>query len=106
MDTTDNEPNYKQCYESCKTCIIGGDQTYHNCIECKSDFNYEFHFSQNKNCFRNCSFYHYFDKNQNIYFCTETFECPEEYNKLIFEKNECINKCDEDDNYKYEFRKK
>ena len=106
LDTTDNEPNYKQCYESCKTCIIGGDQTYHNCIECKSDFNYEFHFSQNKNCFRNCSFYHYFDKNQNIYFCTETFECPEEYNKLIFEKNECINKCDEDDNYKYEFRKK
>lgn len=31
---------YKKCYNSCKKCNISGSELYHNCIECK--YNYEY----------------------------------------------------------------
>ena len=63
----------------------------------------------------NCSFYHYNITDKNIinkykyeysYYCTETGKCPEIYNKLIEDKKECVDRCEEDDIYKYEFKKK
>ena len=106
LDKNNDELNYKLCYESCKICNISGNETYHNCLECKYNFSYELHYLFYKNCYNNCSFYHYFDKEKNIYFCTEAFECPNKFKKLIYEKRECINKCDDDEDYKYEFRNK
>ena len=40
---------YKLCYNSCKTCDINGNDTYHNCIECNDNYNYESNFSNYKN---------------------------------------------------------
>ena len=40
------------------------------------------------NFYLNCSYYHYFDKNNNH--CTSNFSCPKEYPKLIIDKMECI----------------
>ena len=45
--------NNKLCYSSCKKCNISGNETEHNCIECKEDYNFEFNYSFYKNCFMN-----------------------------------------------------
>ena len=52
-----------------------------------------------------CHNYHYFDNETNTYYCTENMECPKKYDKLIFEKRECVQKC-EDKKYKYEIQKR
>ena len=38
-----------------------------------------------------------------IYKCTENQNCPEKYNKIIKQKNKCIDECTKDDIYKYEY---
>ena len=53
-----------------------------------------------QNWYQKCNDYYYFN-NEKQYFCVDTF--PEEYNKLIIEKNKCINKCQEDKEYIYEY---
>ena len=40
----------EQCYSSCETCIIGGDETNHNCESCKTDY-YLAEDLDNKNCY-------------------------------------------------------
>ena len=59
-----------------------------------------------KNCYQECPFYYFFDKEKNINYCTLNNQCTEEFNKLILEKKECVKCCNEEDEYKYEFRKK
>ena len=49
-----------------------------------------------------CNYYHYFDEFNNFY-CNET--CPDEINKLIREKRKCVNRCNDDNIYKYEYKK-
>ena len=46
------------------------------------------------NCYKKCENYYYFNES-NDYICTEN--CSGIYNKLIPEKNKCINKCENDD---------
>ena len=97
---------YKPCYESCKFCNGAGDQTNNNCIECKLNYiflndslnsnNYNCH-----NCYKKCDYFYYFDSS-NDYHCTINDECPKEYNKLIKNKNKCINNCSNDDIYRYD----
>ena len=41
------------------------------------------------NCNEKCSYYHYFDSNNNSY-CTIDLSCPNEFPKLIIDKLECI----------------
>ena len=99
----ENDSTYKLCYSSCYICDKSGDEIEHNCKECKYGYNYEIHFELYKNCYINCSYYHYFDSD--ISYCTIKKECPNEFDKLIEDKNECVSNCTHDDNYKYEFRK-
>ena len=42
---------FKKCYDSCKTCEIGGDKISHNCLECEENFIYELHYKNYKNCY-------------------------------------------------------
>ena len=93
---------YKQCYESCFDCNGAGNENYHNCTECKSDFPYELIKTDYKNCYNSCPYYFYLDKSSNTKICTESFNCPSNYKKLIVSKNECVNKCEDDMTYKYE----
>ena len=39
----------------------------------------------------------------NKYYCTKNLKCPEKYNKLIIEQNRCIDDCNNDKSYKYEY---
>ena len=89
---------YKPCYPSCKYCSGLGDKYNHKCIECNIDFIIK----NNQNCYENCPFYHYYDS-FNLYQCTEEYKCPIGHNKLIIEKNKCIEDCTKDDIYKIEF---
>ena len=80
---------YKQCYYTCKTCNISGNNRTHNCIECNDNYPIEIKNKNYLNCYENCSHYHYFD-NENNYYCTEDLSCPNEYPKLNIDTNECI----------------
>ena len=92
--------NYNKCYQSCKTCSGEGNENEHNCTECISNFTFINDNDKKANCYEKCDKYYYFDL-ENEYHCTTI--CPEEQNKLIIEKNKCINKCFNDDTYILEF---
>ena len=93
---------YKECYYTCKSCNIKGDNIKHNCLECKDNFIFKLEYEGAFNCLENCSYF-YFEENGN-YYCTNNSFCPDEYNKLIPEESKCINNCSLAESYKYEFR--
>jgi len=93
---------YKKCFETCKYCYGDGDETNNNCKECITDYTFLNENNFETNCFIRCDYYYYFDEN-NKYNCTHEFLCPEEYNKLVSNKNKCINYCKKDDTYQYEY---
>ena len=101
LDNNDNI--YKPCYSSCEACKETGNETNHNCLSCKPGY-YTLNdsFLYNNNCYKNCSFYYYFDL-ENKYHCTLNGECPANYNISIINKSKCIDNCTKDDIYKYEF---
>ena len=81
---------YKKCYETCETCEFKGDYKVHNCLECNNKFQFRIEKNNYLNCYENCEFYHYFDKDYN-YNCTNDSNCPEDYPVLIEDEKECIN---------------
>ena len=80
---------YKKCYESCKTCNIKGNKLIHNCLECNENFPFKIEKNNYYNCYQNCSYYYYFD-NENNFHCTMNFSCPTEYSQLLKNLKECI----------------
>ena len=82
---------YKKCYETCKSCYAQSDEKNNNCIECKHNYTY-LNYLKSLNCYEKCDYYHYFDENK--------------YNKLIIDRNKCIDDCKKDDKYKYNFDNK
>ena len=89
---------YMPCYKTCKTCDETGTITNHKCTSCYSNFTFN-----NGNCYEICQYYYYFDETKE-YHCTVDDKCPNEYNKLIIDKNECVENCL--DEYKYDFNNK
>ena len=99
----ENDSFYKLCYDSCKTCNEQGNEYNHNCIECKDNYLYHNSTLNYTNCVINCPNYIYFDNISNHLYCTDTLECPLNYNKLIINKRECIDECKKDLDYKYDY---
>ena len=97
-----NESIYKECYNTCQKCNEKGDEESNKCIECINGFIFLYDSLNIKNCFKKCEYYYYFD-NSNKYHCTLNFTCQEEYNKLIPKKRKCIDNCNKDDTYIYEY---
>ena len=95
-----NNGVYKECYETCATCITGGNITNNNCEECR--YNYSFYINPKNisNCYETCNKYYYFNEFNNFN-CTE--EYSGQYNKLIINKSQCIDECKNDDIYRYEY---
>ena len=83
-----NDLLFKKCYEACDTCEIKGDNISHNCLRCNNNYTLEIGYNNYTNCYKSCKYYYYFDKNKN-YHCTVNLSCPNDYPKLIQEKNEC-----------------
>jgi len=95
-----NTKIYKPCHDNCLKCSGPGDDKNNNCIECRQNFISINKPNIGKHCL-NCQYNYYID-NQN-YFCTENSTCPEDYSKIIKEKNQCIDNCINDDIYQYEY---
>ena len=103
----DNKNLYRPCFQTCKTCDKSGNESIHNCLQCKSNYHYLLPIQQGYyNCYENCQYYHYFNKTDEKHYCTEDSKCPNVYNKLISEKSECISNCSHDSEYKLELNKK
>ena len=97
------EKNY-ECYETCKECTNDeGNSTNHNCISCSYNYSYYFNIGGSINCYNSCSFYFYFNSNDNNTYCTGDLSCPDDFNKLIPNKSQCTDNCTKDSNYSYEF---
>jgi len=99
LDNIDNL--YKKCYDSCKYCDNNGNESLHNCLECKDDYNYIIQYEKYRNCYINCSYYYYLDNDINELCCTKEMKCSGKYNKLIFGTNQCIDECDKVSKYKF-----
>jgi len=81
---------YKLCYHTCRTCNKEGNYLNHNCIQCSQKFSFGIKNNSNYfNCYENCSYYHYIDK-QNNFVCTLNSSCPKEYPILNENSLECI----------------
>ena len=98
---------FKSCYSTCKTCDKGGTESIHNCNTCNDNFNkFSLIFESHLNCYNDCPYYYYIDLTLNKKICTESMICPDNYNKLIANRKECIDDCNRDNIYKYEYNDK
>ena len=98
----ENKRVFKECYNTCKKCEEGGNKINNNCIECKNDFIFLNYSNYANNCYEKCQYYYYFNETDD-YVCTLDNKCSGKENKLIKEKNKCIDNCSKDDIFKYEY---
>ena len=81
-----------------------------SCEICGESFHQMYNDANNNNSFFNCyeslkdycKFNYYYNLTSKMFYCTEDNDCPEEYDKLIKEKKQCIEDCKNDPIYKYE----
>ena len=64
LDTGNNI--YKKCYNTCKSCNVGGTETNHNCAECIPGYYFLDEAENNNNCYKDPEGY-YFDTDNDIY---------------------------------------
>ena len=88
-----------KCHPNCKTCDKKEEGNNNNCNECISNYRFMSDSIYINNCYEICQVYYYYDSS-NEYNCCD--ECPTDY-KLILEKKKCIEDCNKDDTYKYEY---
>ena len=90
---------YRPCYKTCKTCLIGGDAESQNCLECATNYMLRPGYNPKNNCVA-YSEYYIIDA-YNRYKSIDILNCPEEAKYLIKEKKSCIYDCKQDNEYKY-----
>ena len=95
-----NQSMFKKCFSNCSECFGAGNELFHNCSKCKTNFIFINESKYSTNCFKKCNHYYYFNE-LSEYLCTENKTCPEQYKILITEKNKCIDECRNDDIYSY-----
>ena len=49
---------YKQCYHTCKSCNIFGNNINHNCLECNDNYPIEIMNKFSLNCYEKCNNYY------------------------------------------------
>ena len=99
----DNDNIYKKCFPLCKKCAQLGNELENKCEKCINDYTFINDPSLNsENCYNKCNYYYYLDESSK-YTCTQFNECPLKYNKLVLQKNKCIDSCINDNDYKYDY---
>ena len=93
---------YEMCYKNCKTCENHGNDLENNCTSCINNYISLKDINNITNCFPKCNYYYFFNK-YNIFTCTSTFKCPDEEKLLIRNKGKCIDNCQKDEDYKYQY---
>ena len=85
-------PSYKYCYNKSE------DKQHHLCMTCNEENSYLIVDEKNPysfNCFPECKFNYYFNKNHD-YICTNTSSCPLSYPLLLENTKQCIESCEKD----------
>ena len=93
--------SYNLCYELCNTCDNSGNTTENNCTSCISGYIFNPDKINSTNCVYNCTYYYYY--NFGLYRCTDKGQCPVDNNLLIRAKSKCVNNCNLDSIYKYQY---
>ena len=96
----DTDGYYKKCYKSCKLCDGKSGEIEHNCTTCKPDYYFFDDSFYKNNCYKKCPNNYYYDDN-NTYHCSDN--CSGIYNNLIINSNKCIDDCEKESVYKYEY---
>ena len=98
---------YNPCYPSCQQCNGNGNDNFHNCKICDLKTSFAIIKNHNgketKNCYKNCSYYYYFDNN-NEYQCTFKKECPDDFKYLVVELRQCVKSCNDAPGYEKALR--
>ena len=94
-----SDKKYKACYETCETCIEGGNWKDNKCLTC--DFNHKKKVDTT-NCVTDCLYLYYYTP-FGQYKCTNYSYCPEEANLYIKELKKCTNDCNKESLYKYQY---
>jgi len=99
---SEENDDYRLCYETCETCDIGGDWENNNCKTCRNSYIFKPDVPESSECVIKCEFYYYYTTS-NQYRCTENEYCPPNYPLFIKEKGKgkCTNDCKKEDLYKY-----
>ena len=97
FDSSDEK--YKPCYETCETCIEGGNWENHKCLTC--DINHRKK-PKTTNCVTECFHLFYFTP-FGQYKCTNNSNCPDEASLYIKELKKCTNDCNKEGIYKYQY---
>ena len=94
--------DYEPCYYTFATCDYGGDGVENNCTSCELNYINKPDFYNSTNCVLKCLYFYYYTIFAQ-YKCTPSAQCPKDYNLMIKEKRKCIDNCQNDDIYKYEY---
>ena len=86
-----NDGLFKKCFEICESCNGNGNETYHNCNICKSNYTFLNDSIYATNCYPECQYFYYFNQS-NFYQCTSDIICPEKYIKSNNNNKQCIYK--------------
>ena len=99
-DTTNCLDRTNTCYNLCNTCSEEGDENENKCESCKVNL-----ILHKTNCIYcdTSKLYWYYDTTISKTECqyTNTNKCPENFNYLIVDTNECVNSCYGDYSYLY-----
>jgi len=92
---------YKPCFSRCKTCNYEGNEDINNCTSCKKNYIFRPDEVNSTNCVIKCPYYYYvlFDQ----YSCTDNNQCPLEASLLIRDRGQCIDSCNNDNEYSYQY---
>ena len=93
---------YNLCFELCKTCDNGGNRNENNCTSCISGYMLSTDLMSSSNCIYNCSFYYYYNIFDQ-YRCTDNGQCPLDNSLLVRPKRKCVNNCNMDSTYIYQY---
>ena len=92
---------YKPCFSRCKTCNYKGNADVNNCTSCKKNYIFRPDEENSTNCVAKCPYYYYILFDQ--YLCTENNQCPLETSLLIRNRSQCIDNCNNDKEYKFQY---
>ena len=96
---------YEECYKNCRFCYGKGNENNNNCKKCIYNFfliNDVDDIKVKNNCYEKCKYYYYLNESKD-YICTENKNCSGNFKNLVAEKSKCIDKCENDNIYKYEY---
>ena len=90
---------YNSCYNSCETCDKNGNETTHNCKECKSDFPFMAIKNNYLNCYKECPPNITSLSKDNNFSCEIKLECPPEFPYENTVNQQCVKECNINDKF-------